>query len=555
MRHPFNWLAVIIFGLSFLVVGLAALPLFHAGLFPTIDNISVVRIEAMAAELRPFYFPVRYVQSLAHGHGYLLFNYYGPLPFYVASLLYLIGINLVGALKRTFLLGLLVGAGGIFGLSREFFGPVAAFLSLSAYVFAPFLGFDLFWRGGLGEIWAMGFFPWLLWLSYRSLRRKSYWQAAMAGLTLAALLISHNLTAFISVFFFIFWLLFWLKHFRSGLKTTLLILFWGVGLAAFFILPSFLEQNSLWVKYLQTDSANFFPQLLRDNWRGVFFPTFIPMINNWTALILPFAGAFIIWKRRTLFSSSVVTVIKFAALALAFIFFMLTVLSQPLWQFFYPFLYILQFPWRFLTVAVTFGSLLTGGIVFLNRKLALPLAIVTAVVIITVNWSNFRPRTYEFIPHYQAQDPCGTTWGFEYLPTAVRTCLKTAWEKPYRLTSGRAKILSFSESPRQLIFEIEAETAINLQTNRYAYPSWKGKINGISGADLKSNNDFNLLEIELPGGRQTLELSFEDTPLRQLANIISLLTATTWLLFVFKLIVDLLKKRQIFRRYGKILRR
>ena len=86
---------------SFFVFGIilfiSVKPLLHPGLFPTIDNISVVRLQAMADEMRMNRFPLRHVAQLGKGHGYMLYGYYAPLPFYVGAAMNIAGNNLVGA--------------------------------------------------------------------------------------------------------------------------------------------------------------------------------------------------------------------------------------------------------------------------------------------------------------------------------------------------------------------------------------------------------------------------------------------------------------------------
>lgn len=504
------------------VAALAVMPLFHPGLFPTIDNISVIRLEAMADELLSGQFPVRYVSRLAREHGYSLFGYYGPLPFYTGALMHLVGVNLVGALKRSYLLAILMGAGGVFGLSYEFFGVFGAIISFAAYAFSPFVGYDVYWRGGLGEVWAMGFVPWILWYSYRAIRDASRRDAMLAAVSLAGLMLSHNLTAYMGVVFVALWMTAWIFRYKKGIPEALSVGVVGLGLSAFFWLPAFATRGLVWVSYLQADRRQIFESLLQGNLKEIFFPTFIPMITNWTAIILPFIAWWIVHKRTE------GGAFRYAALVLgalfAFALFFMSGLSHWVWDVFYPVLYIFQFPWRFLTMMTIFGSVLTGGLVYAVKRRRLVLVLVAVFIIVWANFPNYRPRSYEFIDKYVPQDPCGTSWGFEYLPVWVKTCLKTPWQQPYRITSGDITVMSAEKKPYQITLEVEAIRESMVQIGQYAYPGWQATIDGVATPIIR-DNEYGLIEVPVAPGKHAVSVVLRDTPVEKGSMAISIVAA------------------------------
>ncbi len=513
---------------SFIVIGLAAVPLFHAGLFPTIDNISVVRLESMAKELGRGQFPVRYASDLARGHGYMLFNYYAPLPFYSGALIRLARVNLVGALKRTYLAAFVLGGMGIFALSAEFFGPLGGAVSSAFYAFSPFIGYDIYWRGGLGEAWAMSLTPWVLWCMYRGIRRQSPGDAVGAGIAWAAVLLSHNLTAYLSFPFVGVWALWWIWYFRRSLWYGVMSIVLGFGLAAFFWLPAFVDRGQVWVSYLQAGRDDLFKNFVWGTVRNVLFPTFIPMITNWFAIFTPLVIYFLV--RRYVRDPLLRGVAGVSAGLFALAAFLASGLSRPVWSALFPVMYIFQFPWRFLTMVTVFGAVLVGAVAVMPKRYRLAGSVILILLAVLVNWANFRPKTYEFVDRYLPEDPCGTSWGFEYIPTSVKTCLKTSWGKPYHIDSGDLQVTSFHESAMGVELSTESTMGGTLQSARYYYPAWRASIDGQT-AQITPSYPNGLMDVHVPSGSHTVRFELRETPLQRVSTIISGATGIGILLF------------------------
>lgn len=503
------------------IIALAVMPLFHPGLFPTIDNISVVRLEAMANEITSGQLPVRHVEALGREHGYMLFGYYAPFPFYVGAILHLIGINLVGALKRSFLLAILTGAAGIFGLSYQFFGALGAVISLAVYVFSPFLGYDVFWRGGLGEVWAMGFIPWVLLFSFRAIQKVNWRDIVLGAIAVGGLLLSHNLTAYMGAGFVAVWVLSWLVYYKRGIVAALSVVGAGVGLSAFFWASAFMTRNLVWVSYLQADRRQIFESLMQGNAREIFFPTFIPMITNWTAILLPLVAWWIVKNRVR--DADTQRAISVMGILFAVSLFFVSGLSRVVWDALFPVMYIFQYPWRFLTMLTIFGATISGGIVLISKKKQMFIVLLLSSVVVWVNFANFRPYSYEFIDKYVPQDPCGTSWGFEYLPTTVTTCIKVPWEKPYRIVSGDAQVTTFAHKPRELIVHTLSQRESVVQLAFYYYPGWQLYVDE-KVAPITYDNEHGLVEFSVSPGEHTVRAILEESVVEQWSTRVSIVT-------------------------------
>jgi len=356
-----------------------------------------------------------------------------------------------------------------------------------------------------------------LWFLFRVIRDTNKRDELIAALFIAGLMVSHNLTAYMGIGFISIWVIFWICVYKKGVKGVLRAGMLGLGLSAFFWLPAFMTRSLIWVSYLQAGRFQILDGLLHGSLWEIFIPTFIPMIINWTAIVLPFIAWWGLWKNSTShtarYGANVIGILFTTAL------FFMTGLSKPIWDVFFPILYIFQFPWRFLTMMTIFGSLLTGGLVYLLPHRRLIILIGICVIFVYANIANFRPLSYEFVDKYRPQDPCGTSWGFEYLPVWVKTCLKTSWDKPYRVMSGDAAVIHIDD-PHSIILYVTAKSKSVLQIGQYAYPGWQAFIDEKS-VSISHENENGLIEILIPEGVHQVRIVLKHTSIEQWSNIVS----------------------------------
>ncbi len=523
---------------------IASLPLFHAGLFPTIDNITVVRTDEMAKELHNGQFPVRHVANLAHGHGYMLFNFYAPFPFYIsASLHNLVGTNLTGAVKRTFFLALIVATVSMFIFSKKFFGNIGAMVSTVLYVFSPYLGFDVYTRGGLGEVWAYALLPLVFWAFYMVLEKKRLPYILIASASLALVVISHNLTAYIVIPFLIVWILFFLK--KYAVWQVMIYLGLSMGLCAFFWIPVITEKSLVWVTYSERSFFDFQRDLIA-SLKDFIFP-YPPAKINFLYILAPI-GALLVSRKYKLIDKKVVYI--------AFLFFILSFLmnlsiSYFVWKNFYSYVYILQFPWRLLVIVTLFSSFLSGYLfVKLPKHIAFPFALLMITVVFFFSIKNFRPVRYDFIDRYKAEDPCGTTYGQEYLPIWVKRCFTESSNIPVEISSGNGIVSAMTSRPGFYQATVNTSTTSLLRISEYYYPGWKVKVDN-KPVKIYYDNPYGMIEIPFSSGKHTVVAVFQDELLRRISNLISLISIFLFSLFIFFSIAKKLVKPMAY--YNKAL--
>jgi hypothetical protein len=138
----------------------------------------------------------RWAADFAYGYGYPFFNYYAPLAYYVAEAFHLVGFGFIGAAKAAFLVGFLCSGVGMYLFARDVFDELIAVLVSVAYVFAPFHLVNVYLRGdALGEFFAYGLFPIVLWSFRRLAQTRAPRYLALSIAAYGALAFTHNISA------------------------------------------------------------------------------------------------------------------------------------------------------------------------------------------------------------------------------------------------------------------------------------------------------------------------------------------------------------------------
>jgi hypothetical protein len=102
----------------------------------------------------------------------------------------------------------------------------------------------------------------------------------------------------------------------------------------------------------------------------------------------------------------------------------------------------------------------------------------------------------------------------------------TSWKNerpdtPATIIEGEATILSYNRTLMTDTIEVEAANHSRMEIQRLYYPGWKVFINGTQA--IINYQEQGTLIISLPPGRSVIITVFQETPLRLLANSISIL--------------------------------
>ncbi len=537
-----NWPLVLITSLA----GLIVWPLFVSGYFSHHDNLQVIRIFEMRKCFDDLQIPCRWVPDMGYGNGYPIFNFYGVLPYYIGGIASFI-LGYIGAAKLLFFLPLVLAGVGMYLLSKELFGKIPGAVGGVLYLFAPYRGLDAYVRGAIGESFGLAVVPFVFYffLKLSKLRTKKYF--ILATLTMFLFLITHNIMILLFTPIILVWIVLLLHQENwKGLKILFLSLVLAFGLSAFFLLPAFLEKNLVQTESLIRGPLDFRNQFVKVsqlfierswNYSGSNpqSPNTISYQIGWPHWILVVCALlmFILSKKK-----KNILLLSFLFLVFGLGVFMTHNKSAPVWELI-KILAFVQFPWRFLSIVIFSSSLLGAFFVYVwEGKKTIVISTVIVVLTVILNWQYFKPEHFYFnltdTNILSGQNFTDQQKGalLDYLPKTALEPRELAPQNPY-VVSGEAEVRYFEKRSSSWNFKSVVETESKLEVPVFDFPGWKVFVNN---KEIPHTNDNVLgrIEIALPPGEFSVRGKFSNTPIRTLANTISIFSFSVLILIYAK---------------------
>ena len=540
MKKVFSLICIVFLSLC------AVKPLFAPGYFPMHDDTQIARVIVMGNALKDGQFPVRMVADLGYGLGYPIFNFYGPLPYYIGGSLYAMGLDSVTSTKIMFGIGAVIAPIGLFILLSSVFGSASALAGSILFLFAPYHAVQMYIRGAVGEYWAIGFVPFILYGFLLSLKEKKLLAGILIGATaLAATIISHTILGFLTCMVIGFGaVIFWItklvqkKFSKQVVVIPMSILGLGLFLSAFFWLPAFFEMSATSVSLMANGASTTFfdhfvciSQLWNSPWG---FAGSAPGCVDGMSFkfgkfhVLLAAASCIMWlalrnekrmKEKNMFMGVTIVFLMLSTLS------MLSV-STPFWRII-PYTSFIQYPWRLLAFGMM-GIAMCGAYgVSVFRIPIIRIVVALGVIAVTV-FVNAKI----FVPQYQYMRDSSAFGTFEELrftkskisdeylpPEIVRP--RTAGEVVKNAISGSDafSVKSLKETSTTLTAEIESQKAQKITLQKAWFPGWSVTVNGKQVTPLVEHG---LLSLNIGAGISIIEMRFRDTPVRTVANWMSI---------------------------------
>lgn len=523
---------------------LTTFPFFLKGFFATQDIIFLTRIMAAANALKEGQIPIRWVDELRYGEP--LFNYYAPLPYYFAGLLNIAGLDILSSAKITIIGVTFFSAFFMYLLVKTVWGAFEGLLASFLYLFSPYRAVDLYIRGAFSESLAFIWYPLIFWLQIKlaeNINKKTF---VLLSLSLSFLVLTHNISAVMFLpFFFIFSLFISLTRKKIKLFWYFMLSFvLSLFLSAFYWVPALFENN-----FVQTNktvlSLDYFinqfvnlSQFIYPSWNVSIIPHELGFIQ--ILLILPTLLLFV-------FKKTAKNRIYFGVFFLFFLFsiFIQTKSSLNLWLIL-PLIGFLQFPWRFSAVAIFMLSLLDGACLanITNKtvRIILFITIISIVIITQINY--FQPKNYN--RSYQDRDLIHFEDEYlpkDYLPSGVKEETEVKILKPQPLgNTSVLNIYNFKQNSVSYSFRVSLEKPIEVIIPVYYFPGWTASVNNQTKSISKQPKS-GLIVLSLSSGNNDVKLTFKNTKIREIANILSLVSLSLTGLWFVKTSLCQLKNR------------
>jgi hypothetical protein len=520
------------------------------GFFGSSDDMHPAWLYELDQAVRLGQIPPRFVPDLSFGFGYPLFNFVFPLPFYLGELFHLLGLSLVDSIKAVFGLSMILSAVTMYYFLKEFTSKTLSATGALIYTYTPYRATDLYVRGAIGEVVSFVFLP-LLALSVVKLtpeksNQKFNWRwIGFLGLSLSALVLSHNITAYM---FFPFVLLLGLMRliFLSDKKTQVFKNlmaggFLGLSISIYFWLPAIWESSLM--KYDTVfNFIDHFPtlkQLVTPFWGyGASVPGpydgmsfFLGLASLFTVL----GGLIFFIIRRGKFTQSQSLLMIWALVSFGIAIVMMNFRSTFLWQNI-PLLPYFQFPWRFLMMTTFVTPILVIALTKIRYEVVFALLLMGLSLL---NLGDFRPhdflgRTDQYYLNRYVPVPLAS---LEYLTTSEEYLRlpKATTQRPnsnYPLIQAEGQELStqtFDGLNAKFSTSFNKETQVSY--NKYLFPGWKVTIDGKEVKAL-AGSPYGEISFSVPAGEHQVTVNFEETGVKRALDLISLLGLVASLLMM-----------------------
>ncbi len=479
-------------------------PLFGRGFYISDDGEwMVIRLSAFYQSLADHQFPVRFLGRLNNSYGYPVANFLYPGFLYIGSLLHFLGFTFVDSVK-IILGGSVVGtAMFLYVWLRREFSRFSSVMGTLGFVAAPYLLYDLYKRGSVGEI--LAFLP--ASAGIYSIESGKKW---LFPLSVAFLIVSHNTLALLFLTVFVL-LMFFRKKFEY-----IWLLFLGMGMAAFFWVPAIMEKK--FVRFDMVAVSDPFSYMLTP---ATFWLVGLPGIIG-SALF------FLAREKKKNKSSGAI----FAYLILGCV-----MLATPLFGAFWavrPIVALIQFPTRLLAVPTLLAPWVIAWSVerFFRRRIVLA----GFFVFIWIMWGVTITRSVVRVVRdegYYSTNEGTTTVKDEYMPRWVKNIPVSRSPERLIIKSGRGMIVYEYLNTQRIVANVEASEESILRLNTIYYPGWGVTIDE-KPTKISYQNPNGFIEVSVPPGGHLFTAEFRETVPRFLADMVSLVGVVGYIVYIIK---------------------
>ncbi len=539
-----------------IVIVPAILPFFQSTLFKTHDFTHVTRLVELDKTVREGGIPPRWSKNLGFGYGMPLFSFYAPLPYYLGVGFHALGLSYINAVKLLFILSFYFSFMAMYYFARQFWRPIAAYVSAFLFMYAPYRAVDVYARGALGELYGLlALMVLLSAISHYCLSKKKI-ELLFVAISTAALLLSHNLMAFVGIPFAVLFGVFLLLVNRP-LKIVEIVrlaigFIWGLGISAYFIVPAILEKQYTSVDQLTTGEGTYsqhfvyLKQFLFSPWGyggsisgpndGMTF-----QVGKVTFLVL-FGALIMLVVRKNQPKKCSRAIGWFALSTFCLSLFLMTFHSHWLWRVI-PGLSYLQFPWRFLTIAMIASSWLGGFVVDCLKRFRTSVTWIVAVILVglalitTLPMFVSDPSLNPSENIYPTNELYIKTEMSKVIPDYIHPQLAhlvLSKEKDIIPSDGRFSVFSdglfqlvvLSDKSQSFKVQIKTDQPLIFRVNIFDFPGWELMVNG-EKVTHTVNNQLPTMSIPIvPVGTNTfiIEGILKETPLRFACDWVSVLS-------------------------------
>lgn len=473
-------------------------PLAKPGFFISDDGEwMIIRLSAFFQSFREGQFPVRFLGRLNHSYGYPVANFLYPGFLYGGSVIHALGFSFPDTVKILLAGSVVASSLIVFFWLRKHFSTQSSFVGTLGFLFSPYLAFDIYTRGSVGEVFALVAGA----IGLYSIDARLRW---LFFLSVSLLIVSHNSLAIIFLFLFIAYIA---VQKASGFWLPLVL---GIGGAAFFWFPALFER-----RFVQFDSV------VVSNPADHFLRGERLMLLGLVHLV---AALLVVWKK----SSRVHTpTLRFFIGVLIAIVILSTPISSLVWNI-ETFVKVIQFPFRFLVLGLFVGGwFVAASMESVAKQYRMKLIFFYGILWIVSIWPILlRISPVERPEGYYTTNEATTTVANEYMPRWVRDTPTSRASTRIEFHQGQGTIVPTTLTTQRIDAILKAEQDSIVQINTIYYPGWGVSLDN-QPLRINYQNPQGIMRLDIPAGTHRLIAEFRETVPRFLADVVSVFSVIT----------------------------
>jgi hypothetical protein len=507
-------------------------------------HVPFLRVLALEEALAAGQIPPRWFPDFDGGYGSPYPSFYAMLFYYVAAGFHILGLSLGASVELTAFLTMAASGLTMFLLVRHLWGPAAGLLSAGLYVYAPYHLVDAFVRGAYSELTSFIWFPLILLAMLKLADRWSFRWLVIGSLSIAALILTHNIMPMIFLPGLVAIGLALLYFGPQGRKRWAVLWSWarlavlGALLSAFFWMPIVFDRDLIQTDYFlrvtfHDEFAGLGELLGTTLTYGLTNEIGVPLLVAAVAGLTTSFQAMNTDRQRAL-------LVSLATLAALWLFF---VNHRSAWFWMnLPLLPFVQLPWRFLAPVTFVLAVLSGRLLGSKRSVTSRWAIAFLIPLVAIQVHEVLielPNRMDAEQLNQSQQ-CADVWGTQdYRP---RWSEAASWWStvapvpedgspvlepcPSDLVDGHSssiRLVSEHRGQSQWMLSVAAEAPGIVTLSQFYYPSWNVQMDG-EPIESSPSPKTGLLQLAVPSGRYLLSGQLGRTPAQTAGLVVSIST-------------------------------
>jgi uncharacterized membrane protein len=491
----------------------------------------------------------RWLPLNSWGYGSPLFILYSPLAYYLTALFTIFTGSVIMAMNITKFLALFLSGAGMFFLVKEFYSEKIALLTSSFYIVFPYNIFQFYFIGTFASTISFIWFSPMILFTYRYMRDRQHRDVLYAGFCYGGLILTHIINAYMFTFVLVaFITCMAIAERKPGyLMGMPLIIVTGFLISSAYIVPVIFEKQyftmSAFISYGYNFSDFFIlpdmtHKLPHDSLWPAYYNTFVSFI---LFLIVIFILSFILMlksERVKTFKGIDSINIFFICIAIGSLF-LLFGISSFIWVNI-PFFKYIQFPYRWLNIT-SFAVVFLSGVIFyaqyshhkMKNKHGLYIVIFFLLfVLLDYKYIN----SAHIFPKQSLMPVKAVNWNYEKPKWVDYEKIDKDEEIEHPVVikkgEGNAEVVAWKSAERVIV--VNARKHLTLRIRTFYFPGWKAYVDGVE-TEIKIEKNIGAMLVDIPKGKHSLVVRFEDTPIRHYSKIISLIS---FLCFAFLIILN-----------------